>query len=296
MTLCFETQVARVQPLSPSFTRVTLSGESLARFDGCGSLGPRDLRVKVIVPVGGRPPAFVETGDPGWYQRWLQDAPERRGEMRTYTVRAVRLDAAPPEIDVDFVLHSHDGRSGPAATWARSATVGDRMLVLGPAAACADHYGGIEWQPPSDAGRVLLVGDETAVPAVGSILSTLPGSYVGHAILEVPVAEDFLPLRSDADIEVTWLARSTRLRGQLLARTVRDVVPARAGAAPVDVPDVDVLWETSRAARSESEAPYAWVAGEAGVVKELRRYLVGAAGLPRSGVAFMGYWREGRAS
>ncbi len=41
---------------------------------------------------------------------------------------------------------------------------------------------------------------------------------------------------------------------------------------------------------------YAWLAGEAGVVRTLRRHLVGDLGVPRGSVAFMGYWRQGVAS
>jgi NADPH-dependent ferric siderophore reductase len=43
-----------------------------------------------------------------------------------------------------------------------------------------------------------------------------------------------------------------------------------------------------------SSGLYAWLAGEAGVVKRLRRHLVQDCGIDRASVAFMGYWREGR--
>lgn len=296
-TLCFETEVVRIRRLTPSFTRITFGGECLSRFDAGGALGPRDLRIKLIAPVDDAAPEPVETSHPDWYQDWLHREPRSRGEMRTYTVRSARLDGSRPEVDVDFVLHGSDGHCGPAATWAAAAAVGDRMLLLGPNADRTERYGGIEWQPPATGGRVLLVGDETAVPAVASILETLPASYAGHALLEVPTAGDFLPLRSAADVEVTWLARSGRPRGELLAGAVRDVVPPRPDRPAVEVPEVDpdLLWETPTGGDRALDAPYAWIAGEAGVVRQLRRYLVGAARLPRSSVTFMGYWREGAA-
>ena len=40
---------------------------------------------------------------------------------------------------------------------------------------------------------------------------------------------------------------------------------------------------------------YAWLAGEAGVIRTLRRHLVAERGLDRRAVAFMGYWRLGHA-
>jgi NADPH-dependent ferric siderophore reductase len=161
----------------------------------------------------------------------------------------------------------------------------------------ADEYGGIEWAPPPPGdGPLLLVGDETAVPAIASILETLPAGYDGRAILEVASAEDFIDVRTDADVEVVWLARSTYPRGAQLLAAVRSLVPAQ-GAPAEPVSDVDpdgLVWETPTGERADG-APYAWIAGEAGVVRDLRRYLVGDAGLPRSSVAFMGYWRVGRA-
>src|SRR5699024_6817314 len=39
---------------------------------------------------------------------------------------------------------------------------------------------------------------------------------------------------------------------------------------------------------------YAWLAGEAAVIKALRRHLVSELGLDRKQVSFMGYWRQGR--
>jgi NADPH-dependent ferric siderophore reductase len=294
--LCFETEVVRVVRLSPSFARITFGGACLSRFHDCGELGPRDLRIKVIVPVDGRPPDLVDMSGPGWYTDWLQRDPRERGEMRTYTVRSARPDAEPPEVDVDFVLHAHGEQSGPAAAWAESAQVGDRMLLLGPNRACPDPYGGIAWQPPGGGGRrVLLVGDETAVPAISSILATLPASYAGRAVLEVASPEDFLPMTSAADVEVTWLARSHRARGELLGQAVREAMAPSGAVGEVPEVDPELLWETPQdlGLDTDGSAPYVWIAGEAGVVKELRRYLVGEVGVPRSSVAFMGYWREG---
>ena len=70
--------------------------------------------------------------------------------------------------------------------------------------------------------------------------------------------------------------------------------PAAAPADPalpdVDV-DADVLWETA----DTDGGFYAWIAGEAAVVRDLRRCLVAEHGVDRRSVAFMGYWRQGRA-
>ncbi|WP_163166371.1 siderophore-interacting protein [Arthrobacter sp. Alg241-R88] len=333
MTLAFEVTVSSVQELSPNFRRITFGGYSLRDFGVNGDT--LDLRIKLMIPslaADGTElplPAF-EMSRAGWYREWLAMDPAVRGSMRTYTVRHARLDTVYPEIDVDFVMHfdSH-GNGGPAANWALNARPGDAITLIGPnnrAAQCltAEAYGGIEWRPGL-AQRILLAGDETAVPAISAILEGLPEYMTGHAFLEVPEAGDFLELSSPADIEVTWLARGaaigrSRPHGELLEEAVRKAVPVpgwvaikaadgAAGPEPEDVNvDVDILWETpQRMETDEIQATknpdmpagampfYAWIAGEAAVIKDMRRYLVRDVGIDRKQVAFMGYWRQGKA-
>ncbi|WP_127784370.1 siderophore-interacting protein [Rhodococcus sp. X156] len=308
--LAFPVTVAAVQRLSPSYLRITFRGADLAQFHRGGPLGTRDLRVKVIVPGElGDPWAPLDLS-PGWYPRWLATDPRVRGCMRTYTVRGLRLDLPVPELDLDFVLHlDADGHGGPATQWAAAAAVGDPITILGPNQATGGVLGGIEWHPPRASEehpvRVLLAGDETAVPAVTSVLATLPAGYHGQAILEVPCAEDTFAVTTPSQVEVVWLPRDGRPHGAALATAVRaalaDVPPATASrdAPPADVlPEVDIdrdiLWE---AANDEdgSSSFYAWIAGEAATVRDLRRHLVRDLGVDRTDVAFMGYWRLGRA-
>ncbi|QDG65008.1 MULTISPECIES: siderophore-interacting protein [unclassified Pseudarthrobacter] len=333
MTLAFEVTVSSVQELSPNFRRITFGGYSLRDFGVNGDT--LDLRIKLMIPSlasdGTQLPLPVfEMEQAGWYREWLAMDPAVRGSMRTYTVRQSRLDAVYPEIDVDFVMHfDADGHGGPAANWAQNAQPGDAITIIGPnsrAAQCytAEVYGGIEWRPGM-AQRVLLAGDETAIPAISAILESLPSYMTGHALLEVPEAGDFLDLKTDADIDITWLARGaaigrSRPHGELLQHAVRTAVPvpgwvgikasdAGAGPEPEDVNvDVDILWETpARMETAEIEATknpampagampfYAWIAGEAAVIKDMRRYLVRDVGIDRKQVAFMGYWRQGKA-
>jgi len=333
MTLAFEVTVSSVQELTPNFRRITFGGYSLRDFGVHGDT--LDLRIKLMIPSlagDGTPlplPVF-ETSQTGWYREWLAMDPSVRGSMRTYTVRNSRLDSVYPEIDVDFVMHfDADGLGGPAANWAQAAKPGDPITIIGPnnrAAQCqtAETYGGIEWRPGL-AQRVLLAGDETAIPAISAILESLPSYMSGHAFLEVPEAGDFQELTSAANIEITWLARGaaigrSRPHGELLQQAVRKAVPVPgwvgikasdggAGPEPEDVNvDVDILWETpARMETAEIEASrnptlpagampfYAWIAGEAAVIKDMRRYLVRDVGIDRKQVAFMGYWRQGKA-
>lgn len=289
----FHARVVRVTRLSPGFLRVTFTGPE---FD---ELAPNgfDQRVKLLLPTPGRGLRDCPDGV-DWYAAWRALPEQRRNPIRTYTVRASR----PGEIDVDFVLH---GATGPASAWAERATAGDELVLVGPSARFPGPTGGFEWRPPAGASCLLIAGDETAVPAVCAIVEALPPGRPGRVLLEVPSAADVLDLSAPEGVRVGWLPRSTAdaaapsPRGALLApalvAAVRELEEPPSGAA--DVPEVDVdeeiLWDVP-ADPPAGSGPYVWLAGEAGVVKTLRRKLVGDLGLDRTAVAFMGYWREGR--
>lgn len=316
-TTTFALHVAGVRRLSPTFTRVTLGGDELARFHPCGPLGPRDLRVKLIFPEpGGAVRTRPGTGA-GWFPRWRALDPAERGYLRTYTIRHARLAGAEPQLDIDVVLHV-DGAPGLGSAWAAGAHVGDTVLLMGPVRG-DDMPDGIEWRPPApDAAappRVLLVGDETAVPAVASILRTLPAGYVGDAVLEVPDARDVQSLPTASGVRVAWLPRAGvgAPHGSILISRVRDLVVPRGAACgrarPQALPAVDIdrerLWEVGgdteplldgrHTTATDVRYRYAWVAGEAATVRALRAHLVHACGMDRRRIAFMGYWRRGRA-
>ncbi|MEV5210522.1 siderophore-interacting protein [Micromonospora sp. NPDC053740] len=284
----FAVTVRAVRRLSPSFTRVTFTGANLDRFADNGY----DQRIKLALPLPGQDRATLPDG-PDWYATWRALPEHLRNPIRTYTVRAVRPHLA--EVDVDLVLH---GDSGPATRWARRASVGDEIALVGPDAGFDGNHGGVEFRQ-STGGTLLLAGDETAVPAISSICERLPLDARGTVVLEVPDAADVLPLLAPPGVEVRWLARGadgygSRLVPAVVAAAGELLAPGTSTAAQ-PVPDVDVdtelLWEVPEQAAS---APLsAWLAGEAGVIRTLRRHLVAERGLDRRAVAFMGYWRLG---
>jgi NADPH-dependent ferric siderophore reductase len=297
-----EVEVVAVERLSPSYVRIELGGAALADLGVPGPL--LDQRIKIVFPgADGVLPTF--SAGPGWYADWLAQPEEQRGCMRTYTIRDVRGAGAGTRIVVDFVLHLAPGHAGPGSTWASAARPGDRVVITAPRRGF--EYGGIEFAPGA-ARELLLVADETAVPAVGGILRDLGPVARGAAFLEVPQAGDILDLDTPAGMHVTWLPREGAPHG---VRQI-DAVRRHLGLPPVtDLVDdrlVDPdLWETpSYSSRGEeltdaaetvtTAGPpdlYAWIAGESKVVTTLRRCMVKELGLHRSQVAFMGYWREG---
>ncbi|MFI2665797.1 siderophore-interacting protein [Micromonospora carbonacea] len=284
----FDVEVRAVRRLSPSFVRVTFTGVDLDRFADNGY----DQRIKLALPLPGRAEVDLP-GGPDWYVRYRALPEHLRNPVRTYTVRAARPHLA--EVDVDLVLH---GDGGPATRWARRVCPGDRAALLGPDAGFDGEHGGIEFRPPP-AGRLLLAGDETAVPAITAILERLPADARGRALLEVPEPADALGVAAPPGVRVTWLPRAGGRHGSRLVPAVAAAAGELCGPAPAAGPvtDVDVdrelLWEVPVPA---APVPlYAWLAGEAGVIRTLRRHLVAERGLDRRAVAFMGYWRLGRA-
>jgi NADPH-dependent ferric siderophore reductase len=289
----FPVEVARVTRLSPSFVRVTFTGAGLDRFADNGW----DQRIKLIPPLPDSGHDHLPTG-PDWYAQWRCLPEQQRNPIRTYTARAVRADRH--ELDVDMVLHGVDG---PASRWAVEARPGSTAWVMGPNADFAGTAGGIDFHPPAGTHRILLGGDETAVPAIASILAGLPTDACGEALLEVPKSADQLDIVAPAGFRITWLARDGAAHGTHLvpaveaaaARLLGDcTTPGGVDLEEIDV-DQEILWEVPDTSAGSVNGFYAWLAGEAGVIKTLRRHLVSDCGVDRRAVAFMGYWRLGRA-
>ncbi|WAU79515.1 siderophore-interacting protein [Streptomyces sp. Qhu-G9] len=263
----FTLQVTRTRRLSPSLVRVTFTGPDLHAFASDGL----DQSLSLFLPRPGQhePVLPMEYGE-GWRQAWIDTPEDVRAFMRSYTLRALRRDAdgATSEIDIDFVLHGTEPGAatpaGPASRWAAGAGAGDRVALLGPSVA---DNGAIRFRPPADADLVVVWADETALPAASAILESLPAGTKARVWLEVPHAGDRVPPLTAADAEITWLVRDE--------------------GSPTAL-------EAIRAARlPASQAPYAWIAGESGCVKELRRHLVREREIDRRRVTFVGYWRRG---
>jgi NADPH-dependent ferric siderophore reductase len=249
-------RVTAVRRLTPHMARITFAAPSLA---AAGPVAP-DGYMKVFFPLPGEaepqlpPPVNGEVAS--WYRgSYLAMPDDVRPPMRTYTVRAARPDAG--EVDVDFVLHEDDG--GPASVWAAQAGVGDAVAFLGP------H--GL-YDVPADTGWQLLVGDQTALPAIGAILESLPVSTRAVVYVEVPDREERQAFDTRGAVELHWIINSGRRHGEALLDAVR----------AADLP---------------GGVPYAWVSGEAGVVKLIRRHLVRERGFEKHAICFTGYWRKG---
>ncbi|WP_431773418.1 siderophore-interacting protein [Streptomyces cucumeris] len=249
-------QVVRTDRLTPHMVRVVLGGDGLAGFEA-GEW--TDHYVKLLFPAPG-----VSYPEPFDIERIRAEFPRAQWPVtRTYTVRA--WDPAAHELTLDFVVHGDEGLAGP---WAAGAEPGQEIHLLGPGGAYA---------PSADADWHLLVGDESALPAIATALERLAAAPGGsgsadrapvRAFVEVAGPEEEHKLTVPEGAEITWLHR---------------------GAAPVGGALVDAV----RSLEFPPGQVHAFVHGEAGFVKEIRRHLRLERQVPREWLSISGYWRRG---
>lgn len=258
--------VQRTERLAPHWMRVTLGSGDIDRFHPMGY----DQWFRLFLPIGGdagldRVPA--KANKMFGYLKFLRIPDGERPVMRNYSVRAHRPASGErgAEIDVDFVLHGSaaDGTAGPASRWAETCQPGEHVLII-------DE--GLTFNPQRGTDRVLLVGDETAVPAIASICASLPSHSTGTAIIEVPSLEDALDFPHPSGIEVAWIVRSVEDLPGFLA--------------------LELLHQTTL-----PDAPFhAYAAGEQSLASGVRKHLVGERGIDKNQVSFCGYWKIGASS
>ncbi|MFV0634502.1 siderophore-interacting protein [Demequina sp.] len=179
------------------------------------------------------------------------------GEVtRTYTIHS--LDHQAREMAIDFVIHGDEGLAGP---WARDAQAGDQISFFGPGGA---------WAPRGDAEAHLLVGDDSALPAIVAALDALPSHAKAEVFVEVPSASARQDLPVTDHTTVHWIHRDEHDMGYGEALTYA------VQTAPFPEGDVE-----------------AFVHGNADMIKPLRHYLFNERQVPREHVSISGYWRTG---
>jgi NADPH-dependent ferric siderophore reductase len=241
--------VVSVSRIAPRLVSVWVAGDAL---DGFATAAPTS-HLKVFLPADGQAAPILPEYTPDGAVR-AEDGPQPA--VRTYTPR--RFDEASGTLEIQFVLHG----AGPASEWADRASVGDRLAVAGP--------GGRFSLDPA-AKRWWIAGDESAIPAVGTLLEALPDSASAEVHLEVAGPDDEIELASPAKTTITWHhRRAPDAWGTELDEAAR-------GAAIADGTRV-------------------WVACEAAAMRGIRRYLLGERRLPASSLVTRGYWRLGAAN
>jgi NADPH-dependent ferric siderophore reductase len=234
--------------ISAHMRRVRFAAADLDRFARGG------LHVRLLLPPRDRRPVWPSVGADGLL---VWPAGEDALVVRVYTIRAI--DAASGWVDVDFVVH--EGIDTPASTFAETARPGDVIGMIGP--------GGGDLP---DVQNLLLLGDDTALPAIQRMLGQLPPTSRVEVFVEVDGPADVLPFMAGDNIRVTWLYREGREAGttKLLSAALSRIDPA---TLPADV--------------------YVWAGCEFADFREIRNLVRKQWGLGRDRQMIVAYWRRG---
>jgi NADPH-dependent ferric siderophore reductase len=240
-------QVTRVQPLTPQLIRVTLTGDDLDDFESASF----DDHIKVFFPAPGADRPVLPSAGPNG-PVFPEDQP--RPVARDFTPR--RYDRAARELDIEFAMHE----AGPAATWAAQAKVGQYLGIGGPRGSLVIPTG-FDWH--------LLIGDETALPAIARRLTELPAGTRVAAVLEVADPSARMNFDTEAELHAVWRYRSeSPYRGAALLQAVRETyLPEGEG--------------------------YVWAAGESATMRAVRYHLCTERGVDKSRIRAASYWKQG---
>ncbi len=227
--------------------RVTLAGPELSGLER----GDPGASVRVLLP---RDDGRFEL--PTWQRNEFLWADGVRARIRTLTPVEVRDDGSSAELDVDVVLHD----DAPLTRWAGTAAAGAPAAVSGTGS-------GYEIDP--EARSHVLLGDESAVPAICTILDELPAGSTAVVHLERREAAEPVELPAHPGVTVTW------------------------SVLPHGAPPGDTLVAAAREV-ALGEDTRVWAAGEAAAVQRIRRLVFDERGVSRSHATIRGYWKAGR--
>ena len=237
----YRVTVKKVEPVSPHMVRVTFVGDELGSF----ALSGPASHIKLMFPKPGE--TELAAAAPG------ADGP--RPTMRTYTPR--RFDPDARELDVEFFVHG----DGPASTWAANAEEGQNLIIAGP---------GRSYAIDNEAPWFLLAGDETAIPAIGTILEKLSPTTEAIVFIEVADPAEERPLITLARASIQWIKR--------------DANPAAAGTE---------LENAIRHIGFPLGAGRIYVACEANAMRRIRKHILQERNFDRSHLVTRGYWKLG---
>ncbi|WP_108398169.1 siderophore-interacting protein [Devosia submarina] len=238
-------EVTDVVDITPRMRRISLHGD----MTGFASAGHAD-HIKAFFFPDGVEPHTAPIGERG-----AEFAPGEKPEMRDYTPRY--WDVAKGTLELDFVLHG----DGPASSWAAQAEIGQKLVIGGPRGSLV---------VPAAFDWYLLVGDETALPAIGRRIEELPAGARVVAIIEVADQAEEQRFETQTDLDLIYCHRNGLAAGT-----------------------TDLLLQAVKRQAFPSGTAYAYIAGESSISKAVRAHLTEERGFNPEYVKAAGYWLLG---
>ena len=180
---------------------------------------------------------------------------DQRPIRRTYTVRHFRKKNM--EMDIDFVNH---GDEGPASSWARHAIPGSFIGLLGPALPKIKEFYA-DWY--------LVAADMSALPLAAATIEAMPKDAKGVAIFEITTAADKQIFEAPESFEINWILHSNPHKPSINQLSFFKNLDWPKGIVQT------------------------CIAGESGLIKQLRHYLNTEKDLPKKDAYISGYWKIG---
>ncbi len=240
-------EVVKTERITPHLLRITVGGDELDEFVSPGF----DDHVKLFFPDANGVLALPAIGPDG--PIWPNGI---KPTMRDYTPR--NFDPVAKTLEIDFALHL----AGPATRWAEQAAPGQRLGVGGPRGSFIVTTD-FDWH--------LLVGDDTALPAIARRLAELPADAHAIVIAEVDSAADKVDLPTAANVQIVWAYRDKAAAGEF---------PLLTALEDTALPEGDF---------------HAWVACESAAAKAVRAHLIEVHNANPKWIRASGYWRKGSA-
>lgn len=247
------TEVVAVEDVHPHLRKITFGGGDLATtFE---PLGP-DCFFYVLLPPPGRTELGIDQSFT--WEAHARMPVEDQPVGAYYTLAGWRPEQA--ELDMLAVLHTEDGHVGHASSWAARAEPGDEVALWGPRTA---------FHPPEGTDRLLLVGDETGLPAIAGIIDWMPEDMTATVLAEVANEDEHQELPHHRGVTVVWLHRNGSAAGttSLLVDAAKALPPFRG-------------------------TPYVWGGGESKAMTAVRRHVRDERDLDRDSVSLIAYWRH----
>ncbi len=240
--------------VTPHLIRVYLENNDVSFFEDTTLGGTCKL---LFPPLGIRDIHYAEYDEMN--KKWVSPSDKFKPVSRTYTLR--NIDAANNQVVIDIANH---GLNGPGSRWANEAKIGDRIGV-------SMKSKKKDLAPKTD--FILLAADLTGLPAISTIIESLPANTKGIVCVEVPTENDIHTIETKANLEFKWIINPEVGNGTALHTLVK---------------------KQNLPKRKEGKR-FAYIAGESKSVKEIKSFFKDDLEWKKDEFYCTSHWKAGKA-